>query len=344
MNNRLSRISVNNSNVYIIGEIGLNHNGSIEIAKKLIDIACNAGCDAVKFQKRTVEKLAVNETLNSLDSRFPEFGKTYKEIRNFLEFDFDDYQNLKEYTEDRGLDFFVTAFDLDAVDFLEKLNIQIYKIASHSVTNLGLLEYLSSKNKPVIMSTGMADMVEISTAVNILKDKVPLYLMHCVSAYPTPENECNLRMLDVLNLSYKVPVGYSGHELGYFPTIIAVARGAKLIERHITLDKKMNGFDHKISLEPDELNVMIKEVRRIEEILGSGNKNISATEMITRDKYHVSMASACPIKKGTVLSSEMVNFRNPGTGIPYKEAYKVMGKIAVHDIDQDVLLNVEMFS
>ncbi len=346
MKTNIDRIlSGNNSNYcYVIAEAGLNHNGSIEIAKKLIDVAAVAGADAVKFQKRTVGTLAVKAVLDAKDDRFPEFGSTYREIREHLEFTLDEYRDLKAYAESKNLDFIVTAFDIDAADFLDELGIEIYKLASHSATNLELLEYLSKTSKPAILSTGMAELDEVDTAVDLFKKyKTPLYLLHCVSVYPTPLDECNLAMIDVLRERYQLPTGYSGHELGYLPTVLAVCMGAQMVERHYTLDKSMVGFDHKMSLEPDELVAMVRDIRNVPTIRGNGEKKVSETEWITRRKYHVSMASADAIPAGTVLTEAMVTYRNPGTGIPSKLAHTVLGKKAIKHIGVDELLSEKMF-
>jgi len=329
---------------YVIAEAGLNHNGSVEIAKKLIDLAVEAGADAVKFQKRTVGKLAVKSTLDAPDDRFTEFGKTYREIREHLEFNMGQYKIIKKYAEDQGLDFLCTAFDPEAADFLEELGISIYKLASHSATNIELLEHLAKTGKQSIMSTGMAELEEIDTAVRIFeKHKTPLLLLHCVSAYPTPLDECNLNMINVLKESFDLPVGYSGHELGYLPTLTAVSMGAIAIERHYTLDNKMTGFDHKMSLNPKDFIAMVKDIRNIEKIKGNGEKNVSETEWITRHKYHVSMASSQDIPLGAELTADMVAYRNPGTGIPSKDAHKIIGKKALQEISADELLSLEMF-
>jgi sialic acid synthase SpsE len=331
-------------NCYVIAEAGLNHNGSVQIAKRLIDVAAIAGADAVKFQKRTVDTLAVKAVLDARDDRFPEFGATYREIREHLEFDAREYAELKGYTESKGLDFMVTAFDTDAVDFLEGVGVERYKLASHSLTNLGLLEYLAAKRKSTLLSTGMADLEEIDRAVEIFRSRgAPLALMHCVSAYPTPLHDCNLAMVDVLRQRYGLVTGYSGHEIGYLPSVIAVARGAQLIERHFTLSKAMTGFDHKMSLEPDELIAMVRDIRAVKGIVGSGEKKVSETEWVTRRKYHVSMASAQEIPSGTALTEAMVTYRNPGTGIPYKLAHTVIGKRARTTIPADELLSADMF-
>jgi sialic acid synthase SpsE len=329
---------------YITAEAGLNHNGSIQIAKSLIDLAAIAGADAVKFQKRTVDKLAIGSVLDAEDNRFPEFGKTYREIREHLEFNLEQYQELKTYAEYKRLDFMVTAFDTDAVDFLEELGIGVYKLASHSATNLELLDYVARLRKPTVLSTGMAELKEIDRAVDIFRQHdAPLALLHCVSAYPTPLDECNLAMIDVHKQRYGKPTGYSGHELAYLPTVVAVAMGAQMVERHYTLDKTMVGFDHKMSLEPDELVALVRDIRSVQKIRGTGEKLVSETEWITRYKYHVSMVSAVAIPAGTELSEAMVSYRNPGTGIPAKLAHTVLGKRAVCDIPADELLSVDMF-
>ena len=334
----------NESGCYIIAEAGLNHNGSIEIAKKLIELASIAGVDAIKFQKRTVDKLAIQSTLDAEDNRFPEFGKTYREIREHLEFNVEEYRELFNYSKSRGLEFIVTAFDIDAVDFLESLGIKLFKLASHSLTNINLLEYLAVKKMPTILSTGMADLEEIDNAVDIfVSKKAPLALMHCVSSYPTPLSESNLAMIDKIKERYELVTGYSGHEIGYLPTIIAVTRGAQIIERHFTLDKSMVGFDHKMSLGADEFISMVKDIRIIKSVIGSGKKIVSETEWITRRKYHVSMTSAVEINSGTVLTEDMVTYKNPGTGVPYKLASTLIGRRAVKKILIDQMLSQDMF-
>ncbi|MDA9801499.1 N-acetylneuraminate synthase family protein [Candidatus Pseudothioglobus singularis] len=333
-----------NNTCYVIAEAGLNHNGSINIAKALIDVAHDSGADAVKFQKRTVEKLATRETLDKLDDRFPEFGSTYREIRNHLEFDLDEYIELKRYSESKNLDFIVTAFDEDSVDFLLRVGVDKYKLASHSLTNYNLLKYLAKLKKPTILSTGMAELDEIDQAVKIFTSfDAPLSLLHCVSAYPTPLDECNIKMMNTLIDRYGLDTGYSGHEIGYLPTIAAVAMGAKLIERHYTLDKNMTGFDHKMSLEPGELKSMINDIRSVSKIHGNGKKIVSETEWITRNKYHVSAVSSIEISAGEVLSEKHITYRNPGTGIPRKDISKILGRKSRASIPSNILLSTEMF-
>jgi len=329
---------------YIIAEAGLNHNGSMKIARQLIDIAADTGVDAVKFQKRTVNILATKETLDAADDRFPEFGSTYREIREHLELDLEQYIELKQYSESKGLDFIVTAFDEEAVDFLLKVGVEVFKLASHSLTNFDLLEYLAQHKKQTILSTGMTELDEIDMAVEIFKrHDCPLSLMHCVSAYPTPLHECNMLMMNNLKQRYELPTGYSGHELGFFPSVVAASMGAQLIERHYTLDKSMTGFDHKISLDPEELALMVNDIRLVDKIRGTGEKCVSETEWITRKKYHVSAVSLSEISTGDVISETHITFRNPGTGIPRKDIHLIMGKKAKEDIPVDMLLDIKMF-
>lgn len=338
------KYKIDSGNCYVIAEAGLNHNGSIEIAKQLIDIASSSGADAVKFQKRNVDGLAIKSVLDAKDNRFPEFGSTYREIREHLEFNLEQFKELKSYSESKNIDFISTAFDIESVDFLEKLELQVYKIASHGMTNINLLKYLSKKNKPIIISTGMAEMSEIETAIEILSESSSdIYLMHCVSSYPTPMDQCNLKMIDVLKDKFNLPVGYSGHEIGYLPTTVAVSRGAQLVERHYTIDNKMVGFDHKLSLEPDEFSNMIKDIRNIKLNIGDGKKAVSDIEMVTRNKYHVSLVSSRLIKANEIINKEMITYKNPGNGIPPKDLSKILGKTIKTTLAKDELFDWNMF-
>jgi len=334
----------NNDHCYVIAEAGLNHNGSIDIAKKLIEVAVSSGADAVKFQKRTIDNLAISKELKKPDTRFPEFGKTYGEIRNFLEFNKDQYLELYDYSKSKEIDFIVTAFDENSASLLQEIDISSIKLASHSLTNLKLIEFCSKLNKPIILSTGMCDLEDIDNAVEILKKSDSDFaLLHCVSSYPTKYEDSNLNMIEYLSNRYKVTTGYSGHEIGYLPTIVAVSKGAKIIERHYTLDNKMIGFDHKISLEPSELKDMIRNIREVEKMHGSTNKSISQSELITLKKYHVSAVSKIQIEINQILDEKMIEYKNPGTGISPKNVYKIIGKKSKDRIQKDTILEENMF-
>jgi sialic acid synthase SpsE len=327
----------------VIAEAGLNHNGDLEKAKRLIDMAVTCGADIVKFQKRTVDILAIQSVLDAKDERFPEFGETYRQIREHHEFSLDEFALLKKYCEERKITFLCTAFDIEAVDFLEKLDVAAYKVASHSLTNIPLLRYLTNIGKPVIMSTGMAQWDEVDSAVEIFKKKnSPLALLHCVSSYPQAADESNLLMINKLRERYNLPIGYSGHELGYLPTSVAVAVGADMVERHITLDKNLNGFDHKLSLEPADFFNMIRDIRSIEKTIGVDEKSVSDRELVTRKKYHVSLVAAEDIQLGQKITEAMLTLKNPGTGIPYNQIDKVIGKKTKELIKADTLIEVDM--
>jgi sialic acid synthase SpsE len=328
---------------FVIAEAGLNHNGNLEWAKRLIDVAATAGADAVKFQKRTVEDLATRSVLDAVDDRFPAFGRTYREIREHLEFGWDAYVELKNHCDERQIAFLCTAFDISAASFLERLEVPGYKVASHSLTNLPLLEHLADRGSPVIMSTGMCTLEEIDDAVRIFqRTETRLALMHCVSSYPQPAEESNLGMVAELRDRYGLPVGYSGHELGYLPTLASVALGADLVERHVTLDRSAVGFDHRLSLESDELTEMIRSIRTVEAATRPAAKSISETEMITRRKYQASIVAARDIGAGETVSEAMLSLKNPGTGLPARRMPEVAGRRAKVFIPADTLLDLQM--
>lgn len=329
---------------FVVAEAGLNHNGDLEIAKRLIAVAASAGADAVKFQKRTVARLAIESVLDAPDDRFPAFGKTYREIREHLEFGRDAYVELIHHCKSHGILFLCTAFDTDASAFLDELGVQAFKLASHSLTNLPLIEDIARRGKPVILSTGMCTFDEIDDAVGVLRGHgAPFALMHCVSSYPQKPEESNLRLIGRLAERYRVPVGYSGHELGFLPTLAGVALGASLVERHITLDRSLVGFDHKLSLEPAELAELVRAIRVVEQSLGSGEKAVSDTELVTRRKYHVSVVSAVDIPPGAVVTPDFLTLKNPGTGLPARRLGELLGRRARTFIPADTLVDAEMF-
>jgi sialic acid synthase SpsE len=330
--------------VYFIAEAGLNHNGDIKIAHQLIDVACEAGADAIKFQKRTVSELATKETLDSQDIRFPFLGSTYREIREKLEFSFLEYEELRDHAKQCNLEFIVTPFDEVALEFLAPLKLKIYKVASHSVRNLDFLSKLAQLHKPIIMSTGMSTLSEIDEAVNIWhRNSNPFALLHCVSSYPTYDQDANIRIILTLKERYGVNIGYSGHELDDFATLVSVSIGAKIVERHITLSRDLPGFDHKLSLDPHELKILIEKIRRIETILGTNEKNLLPSELIARQKYNVSMVSARKMMKGEYLTLNDIVWKNPGTGIPRSNRDDFIGKKLLRDIEADSLFYSEIF-
>jgi len=263
---------------YVIGEIGLNHNGSVELAKKLIDVAADAGAQAVKFQKRT-PAISTPEHMKNVLRETPWGEMTYLEYRYRVEFDREQYIEIGDHATLRGMDWFASPWDVPAVEFLEDLNVVAHKVASASVTDLELLAALAATGKPVILSTGMSTMQQIDAAVEVLGTD-NLVILHATSTYPLPPEEANLRMIPTLRAAYPgIPIGYSGHERGLQISLAAVALGAAAVERHITLDRAMWGSDHAASLEPTGFEHLVRDIRVIEEAMGDGVKRVFPGEL-----------------------------------------------------------------
>ncbi len=278
--------------VYIIAEIGINHNGDLDIAKQLIDASVEAGCDAVKFQKRTPE-LCVPEDQRDKMRHTPWGYISYMEYREKVEFDHDQFSEIVDYCAKNKIDWQASAWDEPSVDFLEKFNPTAHKVASASLTDADLLKKMRDQGRPIILSTGMSEMEQIESAVDIVGTD-DLILAHCTSSYPCPPGELNLRMIETLRDKYPCPVGYSGHEVGLPTTIAAVTLGASLIERHITLDRAMWGSDQAASVEPAGLRRLVRYIRVVEEALGDGIKTVYESEKSSIDKLR--RADTLPIQ------------------------------------------------
>jgi len=264
--------------VYVIAEIGLNHNGDVEIAKQLIDVAADAGAQAVKFQKRTPE-ISTPEHMKSTPRDTPWGTMTYLEYRYRVEFDREQYVEIGDYANLRGLDWFASPWDEQAVEFLEDLNVVAHKVASASLTDVGMLRSLAETGKPIILSTGMSTIEQIDAAVDLF-DPNNVIILHATSTYPLPPEEANLRMITTLRGRYAgIPVGYSGHERGLQISLAAVALGAVAVERHITMDRTMWGSDHAASLEPGGFEHLVRDIRIIEEAMGDGVKRVFPGEL-----------------------------------------------------------------
>lgn len=268
--------------VYIIAEIGINHNGDIEIAKQLMDVAVETGCDAVKFQKRTPE-ICVPEEQKSIPRETPWGSMTYFEYKKRIEFEQPEFEQIDAYAKKIGIDWFASPWDVPSVDFLEGFNVPCQKIASACLTDSELLTAVNKTKTTTILSTGMSSIEEIDKAVSLLNN-VPLAIAQATSTYPAEASELNLRAIQTFADKYKVPVGYSGHERGLQVTIAAVALGATFIERHITLDRSMWGTDHSASLEPEGLKKLVRDIRIIELALGDGKKKVYESEIPIRAK------------------------------------------------------------
>ncbi|MCX7609499.1 MAG: N-acetylneuraminate synthase family protein [Anaerolineales bacterium] len=261
---------------YIIAEIGINHNGDINIAKKLIDVAVLAGCQAVKFQKRTIEVVYTKEELER--PRESPFGTTNGDLKRALEFGLEQYQEIDRYCKEKGIDWFASCWDEGSVDFIDQFDVPCFKIASACLTDDNLLRHTRSKGKPILLSTGMSTLEQIDHAVEIL-GKEDLILLHTCSAYPADYAELNLRMIQTLRQRYGIPVGYSGHETGLSTTIATIPLGACVIERHITLDRAMWGSDQAASVEPQGFMRLVRDIRLVETALGDGVKRVWDSEV-----------------------------------------------------------------
>jgi N-acetylneuraminate synthase len=270
--------------VFFTAEIGINHNGDLEIAKKLIDVAVEAGCDAVKFQKRTVEKVYSKEVLDT--PRESPWGKTTREQKLGLEFGKDEYDIIDQYCKKKNIEWYASSWDIDSQLFLQNYNLKHNKVASAMLTNHKLLEVIAKERKSTFISTGMSTMDEIRDAIRIFKKyECPFILQHSNSSYPMKEEEANLNCITTLQKEFKCDVGYSGHEtIGYLICVCAVILGATSIERHITFDRSMYGSDQAASLEPQGLKRVVNDVRRIESVLGDGEKRIWPSEIPVMEK------------------------------------------------------------
>lgn len=272
--------------VFIIAEIGINHNGDMEIAKQLIDVAKKAGCDAVKFQKRTIDAVYPKEQLDSL--RESPWGTTFRQQKEGLEFGKKQYDEIDAYCKKVGIQWSASSWDVESQKFLRQYDLPFNKVASPMLTNTPLIEAVAEEKRHTYVSTGMSDFAEIDAAVAIFKKhKCPITLMHCVSVYPAKDDELNIRTVRTLQERYQLPVGYSGHEVGVFGPMVAVMLGAVAVERHITLNRSMYGSDQSASLEPRGLEYMVRDIRAIKPALGDGVKRVLDAEKNNAKKLRV---------------------------------------------------------
>jgi N,N'-diacetyllegionaminate synthase len=329
--------------VLIIAEAGVNHNGSIQLAKKLIDKAVFSGADAVKFQtfkaKNVVSKSAPKadyqkQTTNSRESQFDMIKR--------LELDERAHKELIAYCKEANIMFLSTPFDLDSVDLLNELGLQIFKIPSGEITNLPYLRRIGSLCKEVILSTGMSDLKEIGDAIKILTNagtlKENITVLHANTMYPTPMEDVNLRAMQTIQNKFDVAVGYSDHTLGIEVDIAAVAMGATIIEKHFTIDKTMDGPDHKSSIDPEELKAMVSSIRNIEKALGSSIKKPSKSEKPNIIMARKSIVARKSIKKGELFTEKNITIKRPGIGISPMKWDTILGKVAERDYQIDDLL------
>ncbi|OQX78357.1 MAG: N-acetylneuraminate synthase [Bacteroidetes bacterium 4484_276] len=329
----------------IIAEAGVNHNGSIELAKTMIDQAKNAGVDYIKFQTFKAEKLvSVHAAKADYQKTNTNSDETQFEMIKKLELDIDAHKGLIQYCNAKGIKFISTPFDLDSIDLLFDLGVELFKIGSGEITNYPYLKKIAQKGLPVILSTGMSNLSETEGALDTLltnglnRDQVTL--LHANTEYPTPFDDVNLNAMLTLKEAFKVNVGYSDHTPGIEVPVAAVAMGATIIEKHFTLDKTMEGPDHKASLEPLELKDMVKSIRNIEKVMGDGLKLPSISEKKNIPIARKSIVASCKILTGEVFSEENITTKRPGTGISPMRWNEVLGRVAQREFKPDDLIEI----
>lgn len=328
--------------VLIIAEAGVNHNGDIETAKKLIIAAKNAGADIVKFQTAKLDSLVSSEAeMADYQKTNMESEMTQKEMLKKLLLPFEDFKVLSDYCKLVGIEFLSTPFDLESIDFLEPL-VNFWKIPSGEITNYPYLKKIAETNKPIVMSTGMCTLTEIDDAVKVLKENGAgkIALLHCNTQYPTPYEDVNLNAMDTLKNRYNCEIGYSDHTQGIEVSIAAVAMGATIIEKHFTLDRNQKGPDHKASLEVSELADMISKIRNIEKALGKSDKLPSASESANINVARKSIVAKRDIKKGDIFTEENITTKRPGTGISPMKWEEIIGTEAIRDFSKDKLIQI----
>ncbi|UWG97849.1 N-acetylneuraminate synthase [Dehalobacter sp. DCM] len=327
--------------VFIIAEAGVNHNGDINLAKKLIDAAKTAGADAVKFQTFQAENL-VSKVAQKADYQKQTTGAEENQLAMIkkLELSFDDFRELKKYCDQKEILFLSTPFDYDSIDFLDSLGMPIFKAPSGEITNLPYLIRIANTGKPVILSTGMSDLDEVGLALKALQNNGagPLTLLHCHTQYPTLFGDANIKAMLTLKEHFGVEVGYSDHTLGIEAAVAAVALGAAVIEKHFTLDKNLEGPDHKASLNPKELKAMVSAIRNIELALGDGLKRVSKSEEPNKQAARKSIVAKRHIAKGEVFTQDNLTVKRPGNGISPMKWFEVLGLRATRDFCEDELI------
>ncbi len=331
------------SKVFLIAEAGVNHNGDINLAKKLIDKAVEAGVDAVKFQTFKAENLvSKNAKKAKYQIENTKSSESQYEMIKKLELSFNEFKELKKYCDDKGIIFLSTPFDDESIEFLNNLGLEIFKIPSGEITNLPYLRKIGSLKKKVILSTGMADLGEIEDALDVLissgTKKEHITVVHANTEYPTPMEDVNLKAMQTIGCAFDIDVGYSDHTLGIEVPIAAVAMDAKVIEKHFTLDKNLPGPDHRASLEPNELKAMVKAIRNIEKALGNGIKKPSKSESKNIEIARKSIVAKRDIKKGEKFSEENLTVKRPGNGISPMRWDEIIGKTASKDYKEDELI------
>lgn len=332
-----------NRHTLIIAEAGVNHNGDIELAKQLVDAAANAGADLVKFQTFNAERLVTQSAhkANYQNYKTNETQSQFAMLRQ-LELSAEMHETLIEYCDSRNIGFFSTGFDIESLNYLASLGAERFKIPSGEITNLPYLNHVGAYGKPIILSTGMSTLGEIETALEALEAagtlRTQITVLHCNTEYPTPMQDVNLRAMCSIRDAFAVAVGYSDHTVGIEVSIAAVALGATVIEKHLTLDRNLAGPDHKASLEPDEFVAMVRAIRNIEQAMGESIKRLSPSETKNRSIVRKSLVAAKPIRAGEYFTAENITAKRPGNGISPMLWNEVIGRVAARDFALDELI------
>ena len=334
---------------YVIAEIGANHNGDMDLAKKMIDVAKECGADCVKFQSWSKGSIFSRKVYDDnyflTDDYRNRKDYTLEQIVDKYHIGIEQHKMLKEYCDSVGIDFASTPFSKSEVDLLvDELNVPFVKIASMDVTNIPFLKYIAGKEVPVVMSTGLCELSDVSNAIKTLKENgcPEIVLLHCVSIYPPEDTQVNLNNIDMLRQTFGCKVGYSDHTLGVIAPIMSLAKGVCAIEKHFTLDKTMEGWDHKVSENPEELEEICNAARAGYKMLGSYTKVVSENQE-RRDAFQRSIVAARPIKKGQIISEEDLDYKRPGNGVSPKYYMFVVGKEAKRDIQFDEMIQMSDF-
>jgi len=329
--------------VFIIAEAGVNHNGSVDLAKRLIDVAYNSGADAVKFQTFKAENLvSKNAQKADYQKQTTDVSESQFDMIKKLELDVDTHKELIAHCQEKDIMFLSTPFDHESINLLSDLGLQIFKIPSGEITNLPYLRHIGSLGKKVVLSTGMSNLKEVGDALNILinagTSKDNITVLHANTMYPTPMEDVNLNAMLTMQKEFDVAVGYSDHTLGIEVDIAAVAMGASCIEKHFTLDRAMDGPDHRASLEPEELKEMVNSIRNIEKALGSSEKKPSQSESVNIDVARKSIFAKIDINKGDILDKKNLCVKRPGSGISPMKWDEVMGTISIKNYKKNTLI------
>lgn len=332
--------------ILIIAEAGVNHNGSIELAKRLIDAAADAGVDYVKFQTFDAKKLASKNAKKAdyQEKNMKESRDSQQDMLSKLEISQEDHYTLIEYCKSKNIKFFSTAFDLTSLEFLDNLKLGLWKIPSGEITNYPYLRRIAQTKDPIILSTGMSDLEDIENAIDALckngASKDNITVLHCNTEYPTPMQDVNLKAMNFIAQKLGVKIGYSDHTLGIEVPIASAALGATIIEKHFTLDRNMDGPDHKASLEPHELKEMVRAIRNIELALGDEDKKVTPSELKNIAIARKSIVAAANIKKGDIFTNENVTVKRPGTGISPMKWNEIIGQKAIKNFSEDDLIEL----